>query len=164
MSNPTAAMATSLVKNLRADSVSQLPLREVCRVEHSTSIQDAVEKMAARRTGCALVMRDGRLSGIFTERDFLSRVVARGLDVGQSVETVMTTSLKTIHQHSSVYSAIDLMEAGGYRHMPVLGDDGQPIGVLSIKDIVHYLVEYFPANIYNLPPTPEPMQLAREGA
>ena len=48
--------------------------------------------------------------------------------------------------------------------VPVLGDDAQPAGVLSVKDIVHYLVEYFPANVYNLPPTPDMIQPAREGA
>ena len=56
------------------------------------------------------------------------------------------------------------MEAGGYRHVPVLGEDGSVVGVLSVKDIVHYLVGYFPANVYNLPPTPVMGQQAQEGA
>jgi len=52
----------------------------------------------------------------------------------------------------------------GFRHLPVVDDDGRPVGVLSIKDVVHYLVEYFPAKVYNLPPTPDLVQPAREGA
>jgi CBS domain-containing protein len=76
----------------------------------------------------------------------------------------MTRSPKTINRSDSIQNAIEVMEGGGYRHLPVLGDDAQPAGVLSVKDIVHYLVEYFPANVYNLPPTPDVIQPAREGA
>ena len=46
------------------------------------------------------------------------------------------------------------MEEGGYRHLPVIGETGKPVGVLSVKRVVHYLVEHFPATIYNLRPCP----------
>lgn len=76
----------------------------------------------------------------------------------------MTPSPKTLSKDVSVREAIEMMETGGYRHVPVLGEDGQPVGVLSVKDVVHYLVEYFPANVYNLPPTPVETRPTREGA
>jgi CBS domain-containing protein len=76
----------------------------------------------------------------------------------------MTRSPKTINRGESIQSAIEMMEGGGYRHLPVLGEDGRPSGVLSVKDVVHYLVGYFPANVYNLPPSPQTSQPAREGA
>lgn len=120
--------------------------------------------MVQARTGCALVMREGDLVGIFTERDFASRVVAAGLDVASPVQRVMTPSPTTTTQQASVLDAIEKMESGGYRHLPVLDEKGEPMGVLSIKDIVHYLVEYFPANVYNLPPQPDQVAPAREGA
>jgi CBS domain containing-hemolysin-like protein len=64
---------------------------------------------------------------------------------------------------ATVQHVIEVMSRG-YRHLPVVDDDGRPVGVLSIKDVVHYLVEYFPAKVYNLPPTPDALQPAREGA
>jgi len=162
-----AGMATTLSRNLRADRVSGLRLRQICSVESSSSIEEVVQCMIEQRTGCALVMRGGErgeLIGIFTERDFVARVVSAGLDVNRPVESVMTPSPKTIRSDASVYDAIEVMQEGGYRHLPVLGEDGNPLGVLSVKDIMHYLVEYFPANVYNLPPTPVNAQPAREGA
>ena len=120
--------------------------------------------MVEQRTGCALVVRDGGLTGIFTERDFVSRVVSAGLPVDGPVEPVMTLNPKTVARSASVYEAIETMAGGGYRHLPVLDESGNPLGVLTVKDIVHYLVEYFPANVYNLPPTPVTVQPAREGA
>jgi CBS domain-containing protein len=166
-----ASTATSLAKWLRRDKVSSLRLRDVCRVSPRDPIEQVVRTMVGCRTGFALVM-DGanggggssKLVGIFTERDFVNRVVAAGVDVSLPVERVMTAAPKVIRRTSTVHSAVEMMEAGGYRHLPVVGDDGLPVGVLSVKDVVRYLVEYFPARVYNLPPTPEHTQPAREGA
>ena len=55
------------------------------------------------------------------------------------------------------------MEEGGYRHLPVVVDD-KPVGILSVKRIVHYLVEHFPATVYNLPPGFQTFLPRREGA
>ncbi len=55
------------------------------------------------------------------------------------------------------------MEEGGYRHLPVVVDD-KPVGILSVKRIVHYLVEHFPATVYNLPPYSQAFLPRREGA
>jgi hypothetical protein len=55
------------------------------------------------------------------------------------------------------------MHTGGYRHIPVIGDEREVIGVLSVKRVVQYLVEHFPAAIYNLPPDPNVVSTAREG-
>jgi CBS domain-containing protein len=166
-----ASTATSLAKWLRRDKVSSLRLRDVCRVSPRESIAQVVRTMVGCKTGFALVV-DGanggtsasKLVGIFTERDFVNRVVAAGLDVSLPVEHVMTVGPKAVRHTSTVHSAVEMMEAGGYRHLPVIGEDGQPVGVLSVKDVVRYLVEYFPARVYNLPPTPEQTQPAREGA
>ena len=163
-----ACTATSLAKWLRRDKVSSLRLRDVCRVSPGDSIERVVRKMVECRTGFALVMdgADGsaRLVGIFTERDFINRVVAAGRDVSEPVERVMTAGPKVVSRSGTVQSAVEMMESGGYRHLPVVGERGEPLGVLSVKDVVRYLVEYFPARVYNLPPTPELTQPAREGA
>jgi len=180
----------TLANCLRKDKVSALRLRDVCRVAPTDSIEHVVRMMIGCRAGFALVMSstgDGtgggngaehgadhsdhgagrgadRLIGIFTERDFVNRVVAAGLDTSSAVQTVMTRTPKTVRRTASVQSAVELMASGGYRHLPVTGVGGEPLGVLSVKDVVRYLVEYFPAKVYNLPPTPDQAQPAREGA
>ena len=155
---------TTLAKSLRGDNIKRLRLRDVCEADPFTPIEEVVRRMSARKTGCVLILENDRLIGIFTERDFLSRVIAQGMDVSLPVGPVMTKAPKTIAHHASVHSAVDIMESGGYRHLPVIGEHDKPIGVLSVRDIVHYLVEYFPAKVYNLPPTPDQTQPSREGA
>ncbi len=161
----TTATTTTLAKSLRGDRVSSLTLRQTHSGAPTEPVRQVVRRMAERRTGCTLVVgADGTLAGIFTERDFLSRVVAQGLDVSVPVEQVMTPQPRTIAWHDSIFKAIEMMATEGFRHLPVIGENDQPVGVLSVKDIMHYLVEYFPAKVYNLPPTPEQTQPAREGA
>jgi CBS domain-containing protein len=158
-------MASTLAKSLRSDPISRLQLRGPITARPDFSINQVVREMAEKRVGCVLVLDGGgKLVGIFTERDFVNRVVAAGKDVSGRVGDVMTANPKTLSRHDNVQKAVELMGANGYRHMPVLGDDGQPVGVLSVKEIIHYLVEYFPAKVYNLPPTPDHTLPAREGA
>jgi CBS domain-containing protein len=161
-----ATATATLAQSLRDDTLQRVRLRQVCSVSPNASIEEVVACMVSERVGCALVMEGANLVGIFTERDFVSRVVAAGLETSSAVNQVMTPAPKTLKRNASVREAIELMqhENGGYRHIPVLDDDGQPVGVLSVKDIVHYLVEYFPANVYNLPPRPDEAFPAREGA
>jgi CBS domain-containing protein len=76
----------------------------------------------------------------------------------------MTPNPEQVHPKDSIAAALRRMEEGGYRHLPVVNEWGQPLGVLSVKQIVHYLVEHFPTTIYNLPPDPGAVPQEREGA
>jgi len=157
-------MATTLAASLRGDRISGIELRPLCSVETSFSVKQALDCMVDKRTGYTLVMNEGKLVGIFTERDFISRIVAPRLSVDLPVEQFMTAKPLTIGHRASMRDAIELMQTSGYRHLPVVDETGNALGVLSVKDVVHYLVEYFPSNVYNLPPTPDLAQPAREGA
>ena len=75
----------------------------------------------------------------------------------------MTPDPVTVHPKDSISCAIKRMQKGGYRHLPVVIDD-RPVGILSVKRIVHYLVEHFPAMVYCLPPRAQPNHPKREGA
>ena len=76
----------------------------------------------------------------------------------------MTPNPATVHEKETIGSAVRRMQQGGYRHLPVVDRAGQPIGMLSVKRIVRYLVEHFPATVYNQPPDPNVVQQDREGA
>ena len=80
------------------------------------------------------------------------------------IADVMTNHPTTVASKESIRSAIELMEKGGYRHLPVIDEKGRLLGVLSIKRIVHYLVEHFPGTVYCQPPDPRSVPTKREGA
>jgi len=153
-----------LARNLLVESVEQLhPAAPLC-LGPDASVRDAVDLMRRHRVGCVLVCQADRLLGIFTERDLLRRVLAPGRPLGVTLQECMTDEPVVVHRTESIGAAIRRMEEGGYRHLPVVDGSGRPVGVLSVKRIVQYLVEHFPSTIHCLPPDPQEYPRRPEGA
>lgn len=101
----------------------------------SATVRQAAAIMAARRIGAIMVAEDDRLVGIFSERDMVGRVVARGLDPDQTrLDSVMTREPFTIGPDDTASSALDTMQTEGFRHLPVL-DGRRIVGMVSIRDL-----------------------------
>jgi CBS domain-containing protein len=128
------------------------------------TIGATVELMQEARVGCALVCVEDAVIGIFTERDLMKRVLVPRLSPSRPVEEVMTPSPITIRQTDTIGSVIRIMVQGHYRHLPVIDERAVPVGIVSVKHVVAYLVDHFPSAVYNLPPQPRQVQRAREGA
>jgi len=112
-------------------------------LEPGTTVRDAARAMASRGTGAAMVVEDGRLVGIFTERDALFRVIARSLDPAATrLAEVMTAQPRTVGPQDSYGYALVLMQEGGFRHAPVL-EDGRPIGIVSSRNAMDPELEDF---------------------
>jgi len=120
-----------------------------------TTIGEAARIMKEHRVGCVLVEDGGKLIGIFTERDILTKLVGTGYDPAKvAVDGVMTRNPETLTPEDPIAFALQQMSVGGFRHVPLVDSDGHPVGVLSVKDIVDYLAEHFPQEILNIPPEP----------
>jgi len=154
-----------LARNLKIDSVSRLQPTPPRHVAPTQTVAEAVALMHREAVGCLLVVDKGqKVVGIFTERDLMRRVLAPGKPLSLSVASCMTPHPVTVNPKDPIGVAVKRMEEGGYRHLPVVDESGRPLGVLSVKRIVHYLVEHFPATVHNLPPDPGGVSLEREGA
>ena len=153
-----------LAKNLKIESVSRLqPAPPLVLRPHET-VRDAVALMQEKRKGCVLVCVDRRLVGIFTERDLLKRVLGRGRPMSTTLADCMTPNPVAVQAKEAVGMALRRMHEGGYRNLPVVDEAGHPLGTLSVKRIVHYLVEHFPSTVYNLPPDPDLLPKKPDGA
>ncbi len=152
-----------IARNLKIESVLRLHPTPPWHVAPEESVAGAVALMRDKSVGCVLVCVDRKVIGIFTERDLLRRVMGQGRLLSAPVGESMTVRPVTVHPKDSIATAIRRMEDGGYRHLPVVVDD-RPVGILSVKRVVHYLVEHFPATVYNLPPQSQATLLRREGA
>jgi CBS domain-containing protein len=153
-----------LSRNIRVDSVSRLDPTPPHGIDAEAPVVDAVELMRREKTGCLLVTADGRLAGIFTERDLLTRVLAKGRPLATPTRAVMTPGPVTVQPKDPVRTAIRRMQKGGYRHLPVVDEAGRPVGILSARRVVHYLVEHFPAIVFNQPPDANLYPESPEGA
>jgi CBS domain-containing protein len=147
---------------LKVETIEQAPWDDPLVVSPNASLREAVTLMRRERSGGVLVCRDGRVVGILTERDVL-RFMSQHTNWDACVESVIRGACVTIPRGTTIAAAIRLMNKGGYRRLPVVTAEGAPVGVLTVSGIVHYLVQFFPRLVYNLPPTPQPLLSEREG-
>jgi CBS domain-containing protein len=148
--------------NLNSELVEQAgPVAPLC-VEPETPVRRVLELLAELGRGAALVCRQGRLVGIFTERDALGILAGNG-DLDAPVERFMARDPVTLRPSDTVGSAIARMSVHGYRRLPIVDAEGRPTGLLDVAGVVHWLVEHFPAAVYNLPPVANPITREREG-
>ena len=107
------------------------------------TVSEAARLMKERRVGAIMVVQEGKLAGIFTERDALIRVLAEGRDVQATrLADVMTSNPRTIHPDKSFAEALQMMYGGSFRHVPVV-EDGRPVGMVSARDALGPELEAF---------------------
>lgn len=153
-----------LAKNLRVESVSRLRPIDAVVVSPDQPVRQAVAEMQEKQSGCALVCEGDRLTGIFTERDLIQRVLAASKPLSLPLRECMTPDPAAVYLKDSVATALRKMQEGGYRHLAVIDEAGRPVGILPVKRIVRFLVEHYPSTVYNQPPDPHAVQHDREGA
>ena len=104
-----------------------------------TPVAEAIRTMQQREVDCVLVGDDGRLAGIFTERDALLKLAGRELD-GTAVSDVMTPDPVVLRNDDSIAVAIHKMAVGGFRHIPLV-NGGRTTGVVSSRDLFRHILE-----------------------
>ena len=153
-----------LARNLKVECVSRLHPTLPHHLNTHQTVADAVAMMRKEKVGCVLIIEEGHLHGIFTERDLMRRVLALALPLSTPLARVMTSKPVTVQPQDSIAMAIRRMQEGGYRHLPVVDGSQRPVGILSVKRIVQYLAEHFPATVHNQPPAPGSFPSEAEGA
>lgn len=109
--------------------------QELVLVSGEMTVRDAVQLMAMRRIGAVMIGEGQTLFGIFTERDLMTKVVAPGRDPNTvKLGEVMTGKPNTIQPGETAGDALQRMQKGGYRHLPVV-DNGRLIGMVSVRDL-----------------------------
>jgi CBS domain-containing protein len=115
--------------------------RELYHVEPSQTVLEVASRMADLHVGAILVLEDGALRGIFSERDLLCRVLVNGLDPRTiRVSEVMTTSPATVEEAATSDEAMEIMHEHGCRHLPVLRD-GRVVQLVSMRDLMYFDLE-----------------------
>jgi CBS domain-containing protein len=123
--------------------ISVLSPKTPLSIDAAVSARDAVAKMVENKIGCLLVQSDGKLVGIFTERDVLNRVSPDLKTLDLPVTDFMTVKPEVITREDSIAYALHAMDVGGYRHLPIVDDHGRPTGVISVRDILRFLCVRF---------------------
>ena len=158
----TRFFAVDFQLHLETESVEQAhPTKPVC-VLPEDSLRHVMRVLKTSSTGAAMVCCDGKLEGIFTERDAL-RHLADGSDLEMPVSKAMIRQPVSIRLGDSVGKAIELMSSGKFRQLPIVDSQGHVTGVVGVAGVLRYLVEHFPRIIYTLPPSPHHKMETKDG-
>jgi len=115
--------------------------RSINSVPPDTSVTESVRLMNEQNIGALLVMEDDKLTGIFTERDALNKVLAEGIDpISTKISEVMTKDPVCVDPSTTVEEAMSIVTNRRVRHLPIL-HNGKLVGIVSSGDLTHWLVE-----------------------
>jgi len=149
---------------LKTEKIRNLSTREAVAVLPDLTLGEVLLRMQEKKTGCAVVLEGKKVVGIFTERDALIRGLLAKPDLQSPISEFMTRKPKLLDREDTLAVAIRLMHEGKYRHLPVVNGRKEFLGLISVRDIVFYLSENFPLEVYNLPPDPHQISSNAEGA
>jgi CBS domain-containing protein len=153
----------SMENSVKAVEVVALEMDQPVVVDVGLSVRDVLERMREGQYGCVLVTREGRLAGIFTERDVANKVIGSNQVLDQPISELMTADPQCVHENDPIQLAARAMFDGGFRNVPIVDSDRAVVSCIRHKDIIHLLVEHFADRVLNLPPDPENMPTTPEG-
>ena len=137
--------------------------KAIC-IDGSETVRAAVALMRDKEFGAICVTQAGQLVGILTERDIIMVLGAQKDLLGTQVSKVMTPNPIALMKDDPIIHVMHNMQVGGYRHVPVVDEDGKPLSIVSIKDVVRYILNFFQRDVYNVTPEPFRGPVSREGA
>jgi CBS domain-containing protein len=138
---PKAGRGDTIQQALLSQPVSELLTgADLLVCEPEDSVQKIVDTFNKSKKGCVLVYKNKKMVGILSNRDLLLRVVGKYDDLSKvKVAEVMTHNPGFVRPQDPMAYAVNKMSMGGYRHVPVIREDGTPVSILLIKDVLRYL-------------------------
>lgn len=153
---------TEASAHARNDKVSLMETADYVCVEPSDPLSKAIEVMKKDEGGCAIVCDQGRVVGIFTQRDVLTRIIGESVDMNDPVSKWMSPAVATLSPDATIGDAVAMMTDKSYRNIPLV-KDGQLAGSISVFDVISYLAESYPKETMNLPPNIDQVMESEHG-
>ena len=157
-----ALAKTEVSCNARIDRISLMETDDYVCIEPSDSLARAIEAMKQDEGGCAIVCENGRVVGIFTERDLLTKIIGETVDMSAPVSNWMSPIVATLAPDDTIGDAVAVMHEKSHRNIPLV-KNGVLVGSVSVFDVISYLAESYPKETMNLPPNPNQVMDSRDG-
>jgi CBS domain-containing protein len=152
---PEVGRHSDVGREMLETSIGDLRRSPAVTVAPTATVARAAELMRKKKIGAVLVKKGKVLVGIFTERDLVVRAMPTRGWAGAAVKKFMTPRPETLKLADPVAYALNKMSVGRFRHVPLLDGRGGLAGILSIRDIVDFIVELCPEEVLNLPSQPD---------
>ncbi|HLA34981.1 MAG TPA: CBS domain-containing protein [Rhodocyclaceae bacterium] len=129
------------MKSMKLGSASAIMKKRLITATPYETVAVAADRMSEYNLGALLIVENDRLVGIFSERDILHRVVSRRKDPETTtLKQVLTPNPSTVTLETSIEKCIELIKTRGFRHLPVINEFRNPIGVVYSRDLLQYIL------------------------
>ncbi|HSB20749.1 MAG TPA: CBS domain-containing protein [Anaeromyxobacteraceae bacterium] len=155
---PQVGRSADVGREFLETPIRDLKPRPAVTVGEDATVARAIELMRKKRVGAVMVVsrkKPHRLVGVFSERDLVARALPMRGFGRMKVSKVMTRDPQALRPRDSCAFALNKMSVGRFRHIPLVDGNHLPVGMLSIRDVIDFLVELIPEEILNLPPEPQ---------
>jgi CBS domain-containing protein len=157
MADPSAA------RRLKDKKISEIVNPRLIQAPPDISLQRAVEFMRENESAYIVVADNKRVVGMFTETDVIQKLADKDVDWKRPVRDFMTPDPQVLSVSDPVSRAVDLMAAHGFYHIPLIDDKKELVNVLSVRTLIRFLAEFYPGEVFNLPPNPHQVMSTEEG-
>jgi CBS domain-containing protein len=134
--------ASPVERALLKDRVQLFAGRAPLSVSPTMPVREVLRLLVDNKVGCVMVVEKGQLAGIFTERDALLKLGENPTEWSDKpISNFMTANVQSLPSSAKIAFAVHRMDQGGYRHVPVVNDKSEAVGVFSVRDILRYLTK-----------------------
>ena len=148
---------------LKEKKIFQVVNPKLVQARPEMPVQSVIQIMQEKQSGYAVIAESNRVVGIFTERDVVMKVLNKDVDLNSPVSEFMTPDPFVLTPQDSVGAAMDLMGDKRFYHVPLVNDNGELVGILSVRTLIRFLAAFYPTEVYNLPPVPGQIMETPEG-
>lgn len=146
-------------EEIQTKPIRHLALDPVVCIDSGTPLENVLNRMREDHSSCVLICdNESRCIGIFTERDYLNKVLNSQTDRSRPIDEFMSSQPKMLSSDDTVGRAIGIMNEFGYRNIPLVDATGRCAGLLQIRNIIQFLAELYPAEVLNVQPRRETFQ------
>ena len=148
---------------LKEKKIYQIVNPKLVQVPDDISVKDIIELMQKNKSGYVVLAKNKKVAGLFTETDVVNKILDKDVDWNRPAREFMTSDWATLKMTDPVGQAIDLMSEKRFYHIPLVDDNGNLVNVLSVRTLIRFLSEFYPTEIYNLPPQFNQVMETQEG-
>ena len=148
---------------LKETKISQIINPKLVQAPPEISLKKAVELMQENKSGYVVISKNKKVVGIFTETDVVNKILGRNVNWNSPVSDHMTHDPVVLNPEDSVGQAIDLMGDRRFYHIPLVDNSKELVNVISVRTLIRFLAEFYPVEVYNLPPRPDQVMETPEG-
>jgi len=148
---------------LKEKKVCEIVNPKLVQAPPETPIREAIELMQRGRSGYIVLAKNQKAVGLFTEDDVILKILGKETDWSKPVSEFMTKNWVSLKMTDSLGQAIDLMGERRLYYIPLTDESSKLVNVISVRTIIRFLAEFYPTEVYNLPPRPDQVMGSPEG-